>query len=83
VPGYLIVKCLGQRVNGEVWLATQHNNPAHRVAVKFFIRRSGNWLSMGREVEKLKILTTDRYIAQLLVSKAKIDAPRRRGGTTC
>jgi hypothetical protein len=49
-----------------VWLATQQNNPAHRVAVKFYTRRGGDWSSLSREVEKLNILTTDRYIIQLL-----------------
>jgi serine/threonine protein kinase len=66
VPGYQIVKCLGQGAYGEVWLATQQNNPAHRVAIKFYTGRGGDWSSPAREVEKLNILTTDRYIVQLL-----------------
>jgi hypothetical protein len=61
-----MVKCIGDGAYGEVWLATQQNNPAHRVAVKFYTRRGGDWSSLAREVEKLNILTTDRYIVQLL-----------------
>ncbi len=66
VPGYQMVKCLGEGAYGEVWLATECNNPAHRVAVKFYTRRGGDWSSLVREVDKLNILTTDRYIVQLL-----------------
>jgi hypothetical protein len=66
VPGYQMVKCLGEGAYGEVWLATQQNNPAYRVAVKFYTRRGGDWSSLAREVEKLNLLTTHRYIVQLL-----------------
>jgi hypothetical protein len=66
VPGYQMVRCLGEGAYREVWLATQQSNPAHRAAVKFYTRRGGDWSSLAREVEKLNILTTDRYIVQLL-----------------
>jgi hypothetical protein len=66
VPGYRMVKCLGEGAYGEVWLATQQNNPSHCVAVKFYTRRGGDWSSLAREVEKLNLLTTHRYIVQLL-----------------
>jgi serine/threonine protein kinase len=66
VPGYQTVECLGEGAYGEVWLATQQNNPAHRVTVKFYTRRGGDWSSLTREVEKLNIRTTDGYIIQLL-----------------
>jgi serine/threonine protein kinase len=66
VPGYQMLRCLGQGAYGEVWLGTQQTNPAHRVAVKFYTRHGGDWSSLAREVEKLNILTTDRYIVQLL-----------------
>jgi hypothetical protein len=76
VPGYHMVKRLGQGAYGEAWLVTKQNNPTYREAVKFYTRHGGDWSSLAREVEKLNILTTDPYFVQLLdVGDAK---PRGR-----
>ncbi len=59
VPGYVMGECLGEGAYGEVWLATDQNNPGRRVAVKFYTRRGGDWPLLAREVEKLNFLATD------------------------
>jgi serine/threonine protein kinase len=73
-PPYDLVRCLGQGAYGEVWLATQQSNRDRRVAVKFYMR-GGDWSSLAREVQKLNILTTDRYIIQILDVGWAADAP--------
>jgi hypothetical protein len=66
VPGYHVERCLGEGAYGEVWVATDQNNPGRKVAIKFYTRRGGDWALLAREVEKLNFLATDRYVVQLL-----------------
>jgi eukaryotic-like serine/threonine-protein kinase len=75
VPGYDVEKCLGEGAFGEVWLATDRNNPGRKVAIKFYTRRSGDWALLAREVEKLNYLATDRYVVQLIDVGWNADPP--------
>jgi serine/threonine protein kinase len=75
VPGYRVESCLGEGAYGEVWLATDLNNPGRRVAVKFYTHRGGDWALLAREVEKLNFLATDRYVVQLLDVGWNFDPP--------
>ena len=66
VPGYEICVFLGRGAYGEVWSALDQRT-GRGVAIKFFTRRSAEDLRlMGREIEKLVVLSADRYVVQLL-----------------
>jgi serine/threonine protein kinase len=66
VPGYTILKSLGDGAYGSVWLAREENT-GKRVAIKFYTHRGGlDWSLLNREVEKLAVLYTSRNIVGLL-----------------
>lgn len=66
VPGYRILRPLGQGKYGSVWLAREQNT-GKQVAVKFYTRRRGlDWSLLSREVEKLAVLYTSRHIVGLI-----------------
>ena len=66
VPGYQILKPLGQGAFGSVWLAREQNT-GKLVAIKFYLHRRGlDWSLLSREVEKLAVLYTSRNIVGLL-----------------
>ena len=66
VPGYEFEKFLGSGAYGEVWVALDRNT-GRKVAVKFYTHRGGlDWRLLSREVEKLVLLSADRYIVQVL-----------------
>lgn len=66
VPGYRILKSIGEGKYGSVWLAREQNTGKH-VAIKFYTHRRGvDWSLLGREVEKLAVLYTSRNIVGLL-----------------
>lgn len=66
VPGYEILRCLGEGAYGSVWLAREQNT-GRQVAIKFYIHRRGlDWSLLNREVEKLAVLYTSRHIVRLL-----------------
>ncbi|MDF1743269.1 MAG: hypothetical protein P1V19_06210, partial [Gimesia sp.] len=53
VPGYIMVRSLGEGSYGSVWLA-QEENTGKYVAIKFSTYRRGlDWSLLNREVEKL------------------------------
>lgn len=65
VPGYDPERFLGRGAFGEVWVALDRNTGC-RVAIKFFTRRSGlDWSLLAREVDKLRLLSNDRYVVRL------------------
>ena len=65
LPGYEPQKFLGAGAYGEVWVAIDRNT-GRRVAIKFYTHRGGlDWSLLTREVEKLVLLSTDRYVVQL------------------
>lgn len=75
VPGYEQEKFLGRGAFGEVWVATDSNS-GRKVAIKFYHRRGGlDWSLLSREVEKLRHLFSDRYVAQLLAVGWESDPP--------
>ncbi len=75
VPGYEAESRLGSGAFGEVWIGTDKKT-ARRVAIKFFMHRSGlDWTQLAREVEKLVLLSTDRYVVQLLDVGWESDPP--------
>lgn len=64
--GYEIQRFVGSGAYGEVWAGTDRNT-GRRVAVKFYLHRGGlDWTLLSREVEKLVLLSADRYVVQLL-----------------
>ena len=66
VPGYETQKFLGSGAFGEVWTGIDQNT-GRRVAIKFYTHRGGvDWTLLSREVEKLAVLSADRYVVQLL-----------------
>ncbi len=66
VPGYTILKSLGEGAYGSVWLAKEQNT-GKQVAIKFYTHRGGiDWSLLNREVEKLAVLYTSRNIVGLL-----------------
>lgn len=66
VPGYQPERWLGRGAFGAVWVALDRNT-GRRVAIKFFTHRGGlDWSMLSREVEKLRFLSNDRYVVQLL-----------------
>jgi hypothetical protein len=66
VPGYQTQRFLGAGAYGEVWVGLDRNT-GRKVAIKFYLHRSGvDWSLLSREVEKLRFLSADRYVVQLL-----------------
>jgi hypothetical protein len=66
VPGYIIERFLGAGAYGEVWVGLDRNT-GRKVAIKFYLHRRGvDWSLLSREVEKLRFLSADRYVVQLL-----------------
>jgi len=75
VPGYEAQSRLGSGAFGEVWIGIDQKT-SRRVAIKFFMHRSGlDWTQLSREVEKLVLLSTDRYVVQLLDVGWESDPP--------
>jgi serine/threonine protein kinase len=75
VPGYTMERLLGKGAFGEVWQA-EDRNTGRRVAIKFYAHRGGlDWSLLSREVEKLRFLSTDRYVVQLLQVGWEADPP--------
>ncbi len=75
VPGYDLTRFLGAGAYGEVWIGLDRNT-GRQVAVKFYQHRSGvDWALLSREVEKLVLLSTDRYVVQLLLVGWEADPP--------
>ncbi|QDU09148.1 serine/threonine protein kinase [Gimesia aquarii] len=65
IPGYIIIRSLGEGSYGSVWLA-QEENTGKYVAIKFYTYRRGlDWSLLNREVEKLAELYTSRHIISL------------------
>lgn len=65
IPGYVIIRSLGEGSYGSVWLA-QEENTGKFVAIKFYSYRRGlDWSLLNREVEKLAELYTSRHIISL------------------
>jgi hypothetical protein len=66
VPGYQAQRFIGAGAYGEVWAGVDRNT-GRKVAIKFYAHRSGvDWSLLNREVEKLRFLSADRYVVQLL-----------------
>ena len=75
VPGYDLTRFLGSGAYGEVWIGLDRNT-GRQVAVKFYQHRSDvDWAMLSREVEKLVLLSTDRYVVQLLDVGWQADPP--------
>lgn len=75
VPGYRIIKPIGEGKYGSVWLAREQNT-GKNVAIKFYTHRRGiDWSLLGREVEKLAVLYTSRNIVGLLAVGWDHDPP--------
>src|SRR6478736_1842832 len=66
VPGYQTQRFLGSGSYGEVWVGLDRNT-GRKVAIKYYLHRRGvDWSLLSREVEKLRFLSADRYVVQLL-----------------
>jgi hypothetical protein len=66
VPGYQTQQFIGSGAYGEVWAALDRTT-GRKVAIKFYLHRRGvDWSLLSREVEKLRFLSADRYVVQLL-----------------
>jgi len=66
VPGYQTQRFLGDGAYGEVWVGLDRNT-GRKVAIKYYLHRRGvDWSLLSREVEKLRFLSADRYVVQLL-----------------
>jgi serine/threonine protein kinase len=66
VPGYQTQRFLGAGAYGEVWVGLDKTT-GRKVAIKFYLHRRGvDWSLLSREVEKLRFLSADRYVVQLL-----------------
>ena len=75
IPGYRILKPIGEGKYGSVWLAREQNT-GKNVAIKFYTHRRGvDWSLLGREVEKLAVLYTSRNIVGLLAVGWDHDPP--------
>jgi eukaryotic-like serine/threonine-protein kinase len=75
VPGYEPQRFLGAGAYGEVWVAIDRNT-GRQVAIKFYAHRGGlDWSLLSREVEKLALLSADRYVVQLLQVGWDADPP--------
>ncbi|MFK7777950.1 MAG: serine/threonine protein kinase [Gimesia sp.] len=65
IPGFILIRSLGEGSYGSVWLA-QEENTGKYVAIKFYTYRRGlDWSLLNREVEKLAELYTSRHIISL------------------
>ena len=66
VSGYQTQRFLGAGAYGEVWVGLSRTT-GRKVAIKFYLHRGGvDWSLLSREVEKLRFLSADRYVVQLL-----------------
>ena len=66
VPGYSLIRSLGDGAYGSVWLAYEENT-GKQVAIKFYTHHRGlDWSLLNREVEKLAVLYTSRNIVRLI-----------------
>ncbi|MHC5001533.1 MAG: protein kinase domain-containing protein [Planctomycetota bacterium] len=65
LPGYEVKRLLGRGAYGTVWLAVDRNT-GREVAIKAFAARAEQRSMLSQEVEKLVVLSADRYIVQLL-----------------
>lgn len=66
ISGYRLQQFVGSGAYGEVWSGTDLKT-GRRIAVKFYTRRNRNDVELlAREVEKLVVLSADRYVVQLL-----------------
>lgn len=66
VPGYDVLRCLGEGSFGMVWLARERKT-GRQVAIKFFTNRRGlDWTLLTREVEKLAVLDASRDVVRLI-----------------
>ena len=66
VPGYSLIRSLGEGAYGSVWLAYEENT-GKQVAIKFYTHHRGlDWSLLNREVEKLAVLYTSRNIVRLI-----------------
>jgi eukaryotic-like serine/threonine-protein kinase len=66
VPGYSLIRSLGDGAFGSVWLAYEENT-GKQVAIKFYTHHRGlDWSLLNREVEKLAVLYTSRNIVRLI-----------------
>jgi len=66
VPGYSLIRSLGEGAFGSVWLAYEENT-GKQVAIKFYTHHRGlDWSLLNREVEKLAVLYTSRNIVRLI-----------------
>jgi eukaryotic-like serine/threonine-protein kinase len=75
VPGYEPQRFLGAGAYGEVWVAIDRTTGRH-VAIKFYLHRGGlDWSLLSHEVEKLALLSADRYVVQLLDVGWESDPP--------
>ncbi|MEL7500557.1 MAG: protein kinase [Planctomycetota bacterium] len=75
IPGYKLQQFVGSGAYGEVWSGTDLKT-GRRVAVKFYTRRNRNDVELlAREVEKLVVLSADRYVVQLLDVGWEADPP--------
>ena len=64
IPGYALDNFLGRGTYGEVWRATDQKT-GRRVAIKFYTQRSAaDVQQLAQEVEKLVVLSADRYVVQ-------------------
>ena len=75
IAGYKLQQFIGSGAYGEVWSGTDLKT-GRRVAVKFYTRRNRNDVELlAREVEKLVVLSADRYVVQLLDVGWEADPP--------
>lgn len=75
VPGYNLTRFLGSGAFGEVWIGLDRNT-GRQIAAKFYLYRGGVDLSLlSREVEKLVLLSADRYVVQVLDVGWQSDPP--------
>lgn len=66
VPGFQLVRQLGEGAYGAVWLAREEKT-GKEVAIKFYSHHRGlDWSLLNREVEKLALLYTSRHIVGLI-----------------
>ncbi len=75
VPGFQVVRKLGEGAYGAVWLAREEKT-GKEVAVKFYSHHRGlDWSLLSREVEKLALLYTSRHVVRLIDVGWQADPP--------